>query len=212
MGAYELPLLYCVGCTLLQGFFCLGEPIFTSMKMRSVTHSLSPKGIIWRMDPYRMPNGFCIGMHPSIHAIDSIVRSPSPSSTIDFHWIRNIPNIWSGCSVFCSYKFSCAEAQNLGRSRKVVCVPLDLSANPFSQEPVCTTAPSFGGTFISSQSECFPSWLQLFKLDSQSVFVVKSNEKLIFIVTILALQYGRTDHNSIFYVSWLRLSNPGLDS
>ena len=28
LGAYELPLLYCIGCTLLEGSFCLGKSSF----------------------------------------------------------------------------------------------------------------------------------------------------------------------------------------
>lgn len=40
LGAYELPVLYAIGCTLLQGSFCLG--------------------MIWKMDPLQMPRAFCI--------------------------------------------------------------------------------------------------------------------------------------------------------
>ncbi|KAJ3782205.1 hypothetical protein GGU10DRAFT_390026 [Lentinula aff. detonsa] len=38
--SYWLALLYCIGCTILQGMFCLG--------------------LIWRMDPFLMPRSFCI--------------------------------------------------------------------------------------------------------------------------------------------------------
>ncbi|KAE9397717.1 hypothetical protein BT96DRAFT_63333 [Gymnopus androsaceus JB14] len=38
--SYWLAILYCVGCTILQGIFCLG--------------------LIWRMDPFLMPRSFCI--------------------------------------------------------------------------------------------------------------------------------------------------------
>lgn len=39
LRAYELPLLYCVGCTLLEGSFCIG--------------------MLWKMDPFQMPRAFC---------------------------------------------------------------------------------------------------------------------------------------------------------
>ncbi|KAJ3841923.1 hypothetical protein F5878DRAFT_434514 [Lentinula raphanica] len=38
--SYWLALVYCIGCTILQGVFCLG--------------------LIWRMDPFLMPRSFCI--------------------------------------------------------------------------------------------------------------------------------------------------------
>ncbi|KIK70155.1 hypothetical protein GYMLUDRAFT_34628 [Collybiopsis luxurians FD-317 M1] len=38
--SYRLAMLYCIGCTILQGMFCLG--------------------LIWRMDPFLMPRSFCI--------------------------------------------------------------------------------------------------------------------------------------------------------
>lgn len=40
VGAPWGPFVYCVGCTILQGIFCLG--------------------MIWKMNPYTMPRGFCI--------------------------------------------------------------------------------------------------------------------------------------------------------
>ncbi|KAF5390024.1 hypothetical protein D9757_003812 [Collybiopsis confluens] len=38
--SYRLAILYCIGCTILHGMFCLG--------------------LIWRMDPFLMPRSFCI--------------------------------------------------------------------------------------------------------------------------------------------------------
>jgi hypothetical protein len=62
LGAYELPLLYCIGCTLLEGSFCLGKLAFVIPNPRPPYRTF-PTGIIWKMDTFQMRKASCIGMH-----------------------------------------------------------------------------------------------------------------------------------------------------
>lgn len=77
VGRYWLFLGYCIGCTLLQGIFCIGWHSFRQLS-RYTSHYLA--GMVWRMNPFDMPQAFCIGTRfaPSSSALthDSIAAQP----------------------------------------------------------------------------------------------------------------------------------------
>ena len=55
INCYWLPILYCVGLTILEGIFCLGE-----LPMPNAWSYLTWIGMIYHMDPYQMPRAFCL--------------------------------------------------------------------------------------------------------------------------------------------------------
>ena len=70
MGAKWVPSLYCIGNTLLQGMFCLGEISLGLSLNFFLSHTLSHfSGMIYRMDPFAMPRGFCIGRSQILRAM-----------------------------------------------------------------------------------------------------------------------------------------------
>jgi len=74
MGAFELPLLYCVGCSLLQGFFCLG--------------------LIWEMDPFRMPTSFCIAQSIFIGFGTFLISGVAAAFSLATSWAVLKPKTW----------------------------------------------------------------------------------------------------------------------
>lgn len=59
-------MLYCIGSTLTQGMFCLGESLLLFLMLLMVV--LCSVGMIYRMDPLLMPRSFCLGMTYSVVA------------------------------------------------------------------------------------------------------------------------------------------------
>ena len=59
-------LLYTAANTVLQGIFCLGVYI---RLFSMVTEADVLPGLVWRMDLYKMPTGFCIGRCSCIDAL-----------------------------------------------------------------------------------------------------------------------------------------------
>lgn len=118
LGAYELPLLYCIGCTLLEGSFCLGKLVFVIPNPRPPYRTF-PTGIIWKMDTFQMPRAFCIGMHVhrTVQLRPSMVFSHSP---VDIYGLRDVSRYWGDCRSFNRHQSGCAEAENMGRPWKVV--------------------------------------------------------------------------------------------
>jgi hypothetical protein len=118
LGAYELPLLYCIGCTLLEGFFCLGKLILVIPNPR-LPYAIFSVGMIWKMDPFQMPRAFCIGLHVR----RSVQRRPTmifSHSAVDIYWLRVLSYYRSRCCNFDRHELYCAKAENMGRSRKIV--------------------------------------------------------------------------------------------
>jgi hypothetical protein len=73
VGALWGPLLFGIGNTILQVIFCLGEFAFIAID-ESIwinEHTRFFEGIIWRMDPFLMPHGFCVG---ASHAMSLMIN------------------------------------------------------------------------------------------------------------------------------------------
>lgn len=58
INIYWLPMMYCIGLTLLEGIFCLGMTTISALKLSTYADSII-SGMIYHMDPYQMPQAFC---------------------------------------------------------------------------------------------------------------------------------------------------------
>lgn len=119
LGAYELPVVYAIGCTFLQGSFCLGHFISCLIECPACKRTLVCRFDMETEPPYNAQSllYWCVTcMQRSIASI----QSSFSHSTVNIHWFGNISGHWSGRVGFYWYKFNCAQAENLGRSGKVV--------------------------------------------------------------------------------------------
>ncbi|KAF9068846.1 hypothetical protein BDP27DRAFT_1203312, partial [Rhodocollybia butyracea] len=75
LRSYWLPMLYCIGCTILQGIFCLG--------------------LIWRMDPFLMPRSFCIAQTLLTGFASFLLTGVCATFTLGFSLAILKPGTWS---------------------------------------------------------------------------------------------------------------------
>lgn len=84
MCSYELPVLYAIGCTLLQGSFCLGELNSVVSKAQLQIQEICFEGMIWKMNPFEMPRAFCIGMCFYLHRLITSLVNVFPTAQSTF--------------------------------------------------------------------------------------------------------------------------------
>ncbi|KAJ7096780.1 hypothetical protein B0H15DRAFT_774172 [Mycena belliarum] len=75
LGSRWVPMSFCIALTVLEGMFCLG--------------------MIWRMDPFRMPRSFCVAQAILIHVSTYVLTGLSMAFCIatNFHILR--PKTWA---------------------------------------------------------------------------------------------------------------------